>query len=357
MSTVAWDGRFLAADRQATSAHGGIYTTRKISSFGGELLAVTGDESVAADLLAWYRAGARRKAFPECARNDDATLLVIDKYGSRLYTKGPSPMLRQGLITLGSGADYAMAAMHFGQSAEGAVAVACELDAFSGGGVDVLEAPWPAEATRSTPVMDVINAVRREISAAPAADPIAKPDNILNAMMWLEYATQAMTNASPTPCGISPLECIKIAYAFVIDDVDGAKKVRDAAFAEAPMGDLLAGAVPGGSWTCALEAMKAGYAVCQKSLPRSDSGGVWRVVMIRFNEDVEVLNRILGGDRLKREVQDAGMEEGEVLFVLYDGLADFDAGWSADAESCMADDWIVLDRVFDRSRYPAGQAA
>ena len=157
MTVIAWDGRTLAADRQCTNSCGAIRTVTKIEKFwwgeeGGDqievLTAITGDHEIGLELLAWFKDGGVPEEFPESARGDHATLVAISReFGVHVWTKGPQPMrFEDQQLAWGSGRDYAMAALLLGKSAKEAVDLACQLNAFCGGGVDVLELPSaPAE--------------------------------------------------------------------------------------------------------------------------------------------------------------------------------------------------------------------
>lgn len=58
VSVIAWDGRTLAADKQATS-NGVRFTTTKIRRLpSGDVLAWTGDEDHAHMVAKWYEDGA-----------------------------------------------------------------------------------------------------------------------------------------------------------------------------------------------------------------------------------------------------------------------------------------------------------
>jgi len=144
MTVIAWDGKTLAADKRCTQEDGAINTTTKILRFNGFLYAITGNSSVARELLTWCLDGADPKAFPAAAREDKASLIVINRvpvYGVQIvhYTASPSPTnLHQSVGAWGCGRDFARAAMHLGRSAEEAVRIACELNAFCGNGIDTL---------------------------------------------------------------------------------------------------------------------------------------------------------------------------------------------------------------------------
>ncbi len=79
MSVIVWDGRTLAADKQATNS-GLRRTTSKMRRLSdGTVLAWSGDEGVGRILAAWYEAGADTRNWPACQDKDHWTLLVIAK--------------------------------------------------------------------------------------------------------------------------------------------------------------------------------------------------------------------------------------------------------------------------------------
>lgn len=140
MTVIAWDGRTLAADR-LTSAPGGIGRVRtKIERFDNHLIASTGELDVALEMRAWFKNGAIPSEFPERARADVATLIVVSPgIGVRSWHSSPYPMQFEAeKIAFGSGRDYAEAAMYLGHDARRAVEVAPHFQTDCGNGVDVL---------------------------------------------------------------------------------------------------------------------------------------------------------------------------------------------------------------------------
>lgn len=136
MTVIAWDGKTLAADRRA-SVCGLARSVHKIERVKGMLVGMSGDHATAAELLKWFVSGGE---FPAKAREDTATLLVVDHSGVHLYTAGPEPMMvLDGHMAVGSGRDYALMAMHLGKTAKEAVELTCLFDVNCGNGVDVLE--------------------------------------------------------------------------------------------------------------------------------------------------------------------------------------------------------------------------
>lgn len=142
MSVVAWDGLTLAADKRAVI--GSLYRkTTKIFRLNDCLVGYAGDTDKAEELKAWWAAGAAPKEFPESCRDDSrswASLLVISKGDLLHYQRTPYPVRydKYQAMAIGSGRDFALAAMHLGKSAAEAVDVACALDSGCGDGVDIL---------------------------------------------------------------------------------------------------------------------------------------------------------------------------------------------------------------------------
>ncbi|MCK4121398.1 hypothetical protein HFK83_03310 [Ralstonia pseudosolanacearum] len=138
MTVIAWDGKTLAADKRATSV-GLARTVTKIQRHGDVLLAMTGDWDVAVELREWLKAGAVPRDFPEKAREDNASLIVIGRGGIAVYSTGPFPMpIEQEKVAFGSGRDFAEASMYLGCSAIEAVSVACHFQTDCGNGIDAL---------------------------------------------------------------------------------------------------------------------------------------------------------------------------------------------------------------------------
>jgi ATP-dependent protease HslVU (ClpYQ) peptidase subunit len=144
MTVIAFDGRTLAADKRVM-CFGHATTTTKIErvSGTGELLAISGSLDTGRALMEWYKRGQSRYDYPNNAEGDDCrtVLLVIHTDGSMSrYEREPFPMrIEETTTAMGSGRDYALAAMHLGHDARKAVEVACALDTGCGNGIDVLE--------------------------------------------------------------------------------------------------------------------------------------------------------------------------------------------------------------------------
>lgn len=141
MSVIAWDGHTLAADKRA-SMGSTIYTTTKIFRVKGCLVGHTGQLVFGQQMLAWFEAGENIPDFPPSQRDKDdwAALLVVRPSGKlQIYERVPYPSTYENkLFAIGSGADYALAAMHCGKTAAEAVGLASRLDSNCGNGLDIL---------------------------------------------------------------------------------------------------------------------------------------------------------------------------------------------------------------------------
>jgi len=150
MTTIAWDGKTLAADSQSTVvSRVATLDAKKIMTpkpgeevwtiHGAQILAVAlaGDSGGMLALKSALRAGIT--VFTELppvyrfqalavTEEGDAYLLTLDEEESCLHVTEVSTR-----EAMGSGEDFAIAAMHMGRDAIEAVAVASDLDVFTGG--------------------------------------------------------------------------------------------------------------------------------------------------------------------------------------------------------------------------------
>jgi len=141
MTVIAWDGAVMAADRRAVDS-GVELLVSKLRRFDGMLVGISGEAAHAEELFAWFAAGASPEAYPP-AQREDATwcaVLAVRPDGTLLrYGLTPYPIqIANSFAAIGSGRDYALAAMHLGRGARQAVEVACALNTSCGGGIDHL---------------------------------------------------------------------------------------------------------------------------------------------------------------------------------------------------------------------------
>ena len=139
MSVVVWDGKTLAADRQATNSN----LRRKmckISKHGDILIAGTGVQTSTQAVRNWVLAGAEPDKFPKSETDEHTAVWVINRNGTIVKFEN-SPF---GIVYLdkvfaeGSGRDFALGAMFMGADAVTAVEAACTYDIYCGGGIDTL---------------------------------------------------------------------------------------------------------------------------------------------------------------------------------------------------------------------------
>lgn len=142
MTVIAWDGKTLAADKQTTDAGLRLKTT-KIFKFGNLLVGGCGDTARIVEMREWIENGCKKEDLPAFQR-DAATfapMLVIDNGRCCQYWNGHLPIwIEDGFAAIGSGRDFALAAMYLGKTAREAVEIACHFETGCGNGVDVLEA-------------------------------------------------------------------------------------------------------------------------------------------------------------------------------------------------------------------------
>lgn len=146
MTVIATDGRTIAADSQMTygSNERAAARVKKIGRSNGYIFALSGTP-IFDTVVKWFLDGADPKAMPTTA--EGWWLLVIDAKGRMsLYSENkPYPGPVSPPFALGSGCDFALGAMYAGASPEMAVRIACKLDIYCGGEIDVLEIPQAQE--------------------------------------------------------------------------------------------------------------------------------------------------------------------------------------------------------------------
>ncbi len=141
MTCIAWDGKTMAADKQAT-ASGQRRTVTKLFRIDWRIVAVSGDLDKGVEMVEWLRIGSPADKFPHFQRTDDfVSVMVLESIDKCLrYEQTPIPfVVEDKQWAIGSGRDYAIAAMHLGRTAAEAVAVACLFDVSCGMGIDTME--------------------------------------------------------------------------------------------------------------------------------------------------------------------------------------------------------------------------
>lgn len=138
MTVICFKDGVMAADKQSTYdslAH----TTTKIRRFGdGSIGGCAGATTICRALLEWYSNGADPKEYPD--KESECYMLVVKPGGEILfYDKSSVPaVFEDEFIAIGSGRDFAVAAMDMGGSAEDGVRMAIKWSTSCGRGIDVL---------------------------------------------------------------------------------------------------------------------------------------------------------------------------------------------------------------------------
>jgi ATP-dependent protease HslVU (ClpYQ) peptidase subunit len=140
MTCIAFDGHTLAGDKQATNYECRNHKVTKVFKHEGHLLGVSGKADFALQMLEWFKNGRVKEEFPAASDDRYGTLLVITPEKKILmFTESPMGVpYEQEFCAIGSGRDYALAAMHLGYDAKKAVAVACHFDVNCGNGIDTV---------------------------------------------------------------------------------------------------------------------------------------------------------------------------------------------------------------------------
>lgn len=146
MTTIAWDGTTLAADRcsWSGSARRRVRKVFKITAADGEryLVAFAGNGSFALAVLAWMRGGPRPHPLdfhkPDDLANQCA--LVIDEQ-RRVWQLGNElfySRMHESIYAYGGGQEFAWGALEAGATAEQAIRIAIKRSDFAGLGVDAV---------------------------------------------------------------------------------------------------------------------------------------------------------------------------------------------------------------------------
>ena len=152
MTTIAWDGHFLAADRMACSGNTKRAVTkiwRIDSKVNPNVEALLGFDKI--EMFAWSGEHQDAIAIRDFLRSESSAApkiedregcgLVIYRSGAAArieYRLLPSP-IEEKICAIGSGRDFAIGAMAHGANAVQALSIAGAHDCYTGLGADVLE--------------------------------------------------------------------------------------------------------------------------------------------------------------------------------------------------------------------------
>lgn len=141
MTTVAWDGKVLAADRRLSfGSIQGAEVTKIVKNKKGELCGAAGTMTLADGFRRWFLAGKKGKP-PALEMHGETATAFIVKTDKTIVFYDPCGWFEftSDKFAIGSGQDVALGAMDRGADAVEAVQAACRLDGGSSGSrVDML---------------------------------------------------------------------------------------------------------------------------------------------------------------------------------------------------------------------------
>lgn len=141
MTIIVWDGKTLAADKQATNSDL-VRKVTKIRRIRGHLVGVSGDWDRAQEIFDWFERGAEHEKLPAFQKADDFIGLLVITPDKRIfkYERSHVPMdfSEEDWFCMGSGRDYAYGALYMGANAASAVMAASAFSTSCGEGVDTL---------------------------------------------------------------------------------------------------------------------------------------------------------------------------------------------------------------------------
>ena len=141
MTTIAWDGKSVAADCLATINQ---YPTdrnfKKLRQSKGKVYGCSGYAPLLEPLIEWHQLGADPATIPSSSDDDyRAGLIVFD--GARCFyylSVIPYPDELKPPYSWGVGSDFAIGAMKMGADARRAIEIAIECNVHTGGEIQVI---------------------------------------------------------------------------------------------------------------------------------------------------------------------------------------------------------------------------
>ena len=138
MTTVAWDGTWLAADSQEQDHCIEPYSSQKLFRVKNTLVGLAGDRAESLRFLKWIERGEIEDEGPKALHGFYA--LVIRPSGRAFeYTKSLMPLACAKRTAIGSGRGPALGALLAGATAVEAVRIARRLDPYTGGRIRKLK--------------------------------------------------------------------------------------------------------------------------------------------------------------------------------------------------------------------------
>ena len=150
MTTIALDGRYLAADTM--SHRNGVPSnaeSRKIDICEGFAYGAAGEWcTTLGALIAWHRAGAHPDAIP---KHGNGGLIIVELSTRRFWVVcRDMPYLdeERAPFTIGTGSDVALGALHAGVTAMEAVRIAARCDVHTNDTIDFIDLEFPASGVQ-----------------------------------------------------------------------------------------------------------------------------------------------------------------------------------------------------------------
>lgn len=141
MTTIAWDGRYIAADSlQGSSDYNIQEPAMKLWRRDSLVYAITGYFAWFEAWIKWYEAGSDPTNIPICKDSDCGNFIVFKENRCFMFcNEFPYADEQFAPCAFGSGRKYALGVMHYGGSAKNAVEVCCKIDPGSGGPILVYD--------------------------------------------------------------------------------------------------------------------------------------------------------------------------------------------------------------------------
>lgn len=138
MTTIAYRAGVIAADTLTTAGRDRVGYTRKIGGSNGLLWGASGDAAWCKGWRDWLSKGAQGDPATPPDDNTGGLVVLPDDSIMVFHARGFEHRIGLPYWADGSGADFALGAMHAGASAEEAVRAAMAWDTTTGGDVTVL---------------------------------------------------------------------------------------------------------------------------------------------------------------------------------------------------------------------------
>lgn len=138
MTTVVYDGKTLAADRQVTYGRTKQLGT-KVYRLKDVVVGICGDASKAIEVVDWLSRGSPKRGVPDDVGGMSLIMVSLETGECWTMTGSLSRFPCHPPVSIGSGCMAALAALHCGATAVQAVEAASNVDIYTGGGVDYVD--------------------------------------------------------------------------------------------------------------------------------------------------------------------------------------------------------------------------